>query len=189
MSVNIAFTGAHGTGKTTLLNDIESSLSGRIILKSVTEVARKIIEKGYPLNMDATVDSYIHYINDQLKEEDEKMKGCDLFISDRTLLDPVAYAMVNSKLPRPYIPQYFIEMMENVWLLEKDKYDFYVYFPIEFEMETDGVRPIDDKYRNNIDRVIEMLLKKYKIKYIKVTGNKEERKNYILSIIENRIII
>lgn len=187
MSVKIAFTGAHCTGKTTLLNDIESSLSGKTILKSVTEVARRIIERGYPLNMDATVDSYIHYINDQLKEE-EQMEGCDLFISDRTLLDPVAYAMINSKLPRPYIPQYFIEMMENVWLLEKDKYDFYVYFPIEFEMEADGVRPIDDRYRKDIDKMIKTLLEKYKIKYIRVTGNKEERKNYLLSIIEKYII-
>lgn len=185
MSLKIAFTGSHCTGKTTLLNDIINSLPDGTTVNSVTEVARKIIEKGYPLNMDATVDSYVHYINDQLKEENKKMEECDVFISDRTLLDPVAYAIVNSKLPRPYIPQYFIDMMENVWLLEKDKYDFYVYFPVEFGMETDGVRPVGDKYREDIDKMIEMLLIKYKIEYVKVTGNKLQRRDYLLSTIKN----
>lgn len=185
MSVKIAFTGSHCTGKTTLLNDVESILSNKIVVNSVTEVARKIIDKGYPLNKDATVDSYVHYINDQLSEEAAKMNGCDVFISDRTLLDPVAYAMVNSRLPRPYIPQYFINMMENVWLLEKDKYDFYVYFPVEFELEIDKVRPFDDVYRKDIDKMIEKLLKQNSINYMRVTGDRLERTDYLLSLINN----
>ena len=103
--MRIAFTGSHSTGKTTLLNDIIKYCGGDIKINSITEVARKIIVKGYPLNQDANIDSYIHYINDQLNEENTYMYECDLFISDRTLLDPVAYAMVNSQLPRPYIPE------------------------------------------------------------------------------------
>ena len=183
--MKIAFTGAHGTGKTTLLKDMEEMLVDKFKVHSVTEVARKIIEKGYPLNMDATVDSYIHYINDQLNAENEQMQGCDIFISDRTLLDPVAYAMVNSKLPRPYISEYFIEMMKNVWLLEKDRYDLYIYFPIEFALEYDGVRPPDEKYRRDIDNLILSLLEQFQIKYIKISGNRCERKKQLFSIIEN----
>lgn len=181
--IKIAFSGTHSTGKTTLLLDIYAAIGDKYNLRCSTEVARKIIEKGYPLNMDANVDSYIHYINDQLNEE-RGINECDIFISDRTLLDPLAYSLVNSKLPRPYIPGYFIEMMENIWLLEKERYDFYVYFPIEFKLEEDGIRPTDDSYRCDIDEMIMGLLMKYNIKFITVTGNREKRMNYLMSIIE-----
>ena len=182
--MRIAFTGSHCTGKTTLLNDIINYCGQDIKINSITEVARKIIDKGYPLNQDANVDSYIHYINDQLNAEKVSMNECDLFISDRTLLDPVAYAIVNSQLPRPYIPEYFIEMMTNVWLLERTRYDLYVYFPIEFPLEIDGIRPIDEQYRSDIDERIQLLLNKHKINYVTVSGNKVQRRDYLIKIIK-----
>lgn len=182
--MKIAFTGTHSTGKTTLLNDIEKMLDGKLRLHSVTEIARGIIEKGYPLGMDANIDSYVHYINNQIIAENAQMHGCDIFISNRTLLDPVAYAIVNRKLPRPYISEYFIEMMKNVWLLEKERYDLYIYFPIEFELEHDGVRPAGEKYRKNVDDVIVSLLNQYKINYIKISGDRDKRKNELFNIIK-----
>ena len=54
--MRIAFTGSHSTGKTTLLNDIIKYCGGDIKINSITEVARKIIVKGYPLNQDANID-------------------------------------------------------------------------------------------------------------------------------------
>lgn len=181
--MRIAFTGTHCTGKTTLLKDIcRRASESNIKISYVTEVARGIINRGYPLNMDANIDSYIHYINDQLSEENNKINLCDIFISDRTLLDPVAYAIVNSHLPRPYIPQYFIDMMKKVWLLEKEKYDLYIYFPIEFEMEIDGVRPFDEKYRRDIDRQILFLLEENNINFVKMVGTPEERITYLYSL-------
>ena len=182
--MKIAFTGSHSTGKTTLLNDLITYFDDDINIKCITEVARKIIDKGYPLNQDANVDSYVHYINDQLNEENIHMQGCDLFISDRTLLDPVAYSLVNRQLPRPYIPEYFIEMMTNVWLLEQARYDLYVYFPLEFPLEIDGIRPVDEKYRKDIDEKIHMLLMKYNINYITVSGNEMQRRDYLIKVIK-----
>jgi hypothetical protein len=91
------------------------------------------------------------------------------------LLDPLAYALVNRELPRPYIPDYFIETMENVWLLEKERYDIYVYFPVEFPMQFDNVRPDDEVYRNRVgDKILE-LLRKHKIPYIAASGSPKER--------------
>ena len=181
--LKLAFTGSHSTGKTTLLSDIRSELENEIKVNYITEVARGIIRRGYPLNMDANVDSYVHYINDQLNAEIANMKECSLFISDRTVLDPVAYAVVNAKLPRPYIPDYFIDMMKNVWLLEQKKYDLYVYFPVEFPMDFDGVRPFDEKYRNDIDEAIRYLLEENRINHITISGNREKRKKIMIETI------
>lgn len=182
--MRIAFTGAHCTGKTTMLKDIcQMAVKESLEIGYISEVARRIINKGYPLNMDANIDSYVHYINDQLLAESEKMDKYDIFISDRTLLDPVAYARVNSRLPRPYIPQYFIDMMQSVWLLESKRYDLYVYFPIEFELEMDGIRPSDEEYRHDIDKEILSILNENNINYVKVIGTPKERREYLFSII------
>lgn len=181
--MKIAFAGSHCTGKTTLLNQIREYMSDDEGFKYVTEVARKIIQRGYPLNMEANVDSYVNYINDQLIAERE-MRNSSLFISDRTLLDPLAYALVNKELPRPYIQDYFLEMMENVWLLEKDRYDLYVYFPIEFPLIADNVRPTDEEYREKISKKILELLNKYKVNYITISGNENERLKTLLGIID-----
>lgn len=176
--MKIAFTGSHSTGKTTLLNDAILRLKNKR-LSYITEIARNIINRGYPLNMDANIDSYVHYINDQLKAE-KAMCESSIFISDRTLLDPLAYSLVNRDLPRPFIPDHFISMMEGIWLLEKDNYDLYMYFPIEFPMCSDGVRPTDEVYRSNVSNKILELLTKYKVPHIHVTGSPTERLNILL---------
>lgn len=184
--MKIAFTGTHVTGKTTLLNDYVTHIASVTNTKSVgfiTGIARGIIARGFPLNKDGNVDSYINYINDQLNAE-KQMELYDDFICDRTLLSPLAYALVNRVLPRPYIPDYLIEMIENVWLLEKDRFDLYAYFPIEFDMPTlDDIHPPDENYRKQIDEMIYSLLIKYNIKYTVIRGTRDERLNKLISII------
>lgn len=182
--MKIAFTGTHSTGKTTLINSIKDSIicSPTISVKYVTEVARKIISRGFPLNNLATKDSYVNYINDQLNAERD-IDNYDLFISDRTLLDPLAYMITNKSFPSPFIEDYFIQMMENVWLLEQSRYDLYVYFPIEFPLVADGVRPDDEKYRAAVDKVILSTLKKYDINYVTITGSIEERKSQLIKLL------
>ena len=180
--MKIALAGTHCTGKTTLLIQFKEIYHNNSSFGYITEVARKIIEKGYPLNAEANTDSYIHYINDQLIAE-KNIYTYKIFMSDRTLLDPLAYALVNKKLPRPYIQDYFIDMIRNVWLLEKERYDLYAYFPIEFPMAFDGVRPEDEEYRKRVDEMIYQLLIKYSIKFVTITGSVYERKKILIDAI------
>jgi nicotinamide riboside kinase len=184
--MKIAFAGTHCTGKTTLLNQLQEVYSNDGSFGYVTGIARKIIEKGYPLNAEANTDSYIHYINDQLMAE-QNISAYKLFISDRTLLDPLAYALTNKELPRPYIQDYFIDMIKNIWLLEKERYDLYIYFPIEFSIISDGFRPSDEVYRKNVDRMIYHLLTEYSVKFITISGNMNERKEKIIEIIGSNV--
>jgi len=191
--MKIAFTGTHITGKTTLLEDFKkllSSVDNTHPLKDksfgyISGIARNIISRGFPLNKDGNMDSYVNYINDQLDAE-KSMQNHDVFISDRTLLSPLAYSLVNKSLPRPYIPEYFISMMENIWLLEKERYDLYLYFPIEFTISAkDNIHPNDEKYRINIDHTIQELLKIHDVKHMCMTGTREERLNTLVRIIVN----
>ena len=74
--------------------------------------------------------------------------------------------------------------MTNVWLIEQTRYDLYVYFPIEFPLEIDGIRPSDEQYRKDIDEQIRKLLTKHKINYITVSGDEMQRKDYLIKVIE-----
>lgn len=183
--MRIAFTGTHVTGKTTLLNDYQAYMAStgrKRTFGYITGIARSIIKRGFPLNKDGNVDSYINYINDQLKAE-KQMTLYDDFVCDRTLLSPLAYASVNRSLPRPYVPDYLIEMIENVWLLEKERFDLYTYFPIEFDMPIlDNIHPPDESYRRQIDEMIHSLLIKYNVKHIVIAGTKEERLNKLIAL-------
>lgn len=180
--MKLAFTGSHSTGKTTLIREIEKHVPYHTTIKCVTEVARKIIRRGYLLNNEATEASYVHYINDQLNEEHD-ITSYDFFFSDRTLLDPLAYMIANKDFPGPTIEDYFIQMMENVWLLEQSRYDLYIYFPIEFPLVFDGIRPPDEKYRQAVDRAILSMLHKHNIPYISVTGSVAERRDQLLQLL------
>lgn len=188
--MKIAFAGTHVTGKTTLLMDylqyIHMETENGHDMHSfgyITGIARNIIARGYPLNKDGNVDSYINYINDQLEAE-KRMTNFDDFISDRTLLDPLAYSLVNKSLPRPYIPDYLISMIKNIWLIEKNRYDLYVYFPIEFPMSgIDDIHPSDKEYRERIDKKIYSLLKEHNVKHIFIHGSREQRLNELVKLL------
>lgn len=185
--MKIAFAGTHVTGKTTLLKDCEKyilqELEGKYSFGYISGIARNIIKRGFPLNKDGNIYSYINYINDQLEAE-KVINNYDIFISDRTLLSPFAYATVNQRLPRPFIPEYLIKMMENIWLMEKERYDLYVYFPIEFPMgPLDEIHPSDEEYRKSIDLTIFELLNKFDVNYVIMTGNQEERLKKMLNIL------
>lgn len=186
--MKIAFTGTHITGKTTLLKDcekyIQQEFEGKYSFGYISGIARSIIQRGFPLNKDGNIYSYVNYINDQLEAE-KAINSYDIFISDRTLLSPLAYATANQGLPRPFIPDYFIKMMENVWLMEKERYDLYVYFPIEFSMGSpDNIHPSDEEYRQLIDSTIVELLDKFEIKYITMTGTRSERLKMLIDILK-----
>src|SRR5215207_7871441 len=106
--MKLAFSGSHSTGKSTLLREIET-IHGAKNIVTIKDIARGVIKRGFPLEKNSTVDSFVNYIKDQLRAEREiERVDFDLLISDRTVIDAYGYATVNRDLPRPHIPDYFI---------------------------------------------------------------------------------
>ncbi len=181
--MRIALTGAHGVGKTTLGLALCNALGDKQAVEFNNNIARKLISEGYPLNMEATADSYIHYIIEQLSAE-QLCPSCSVFISDRTLLDPLAYALTNQFFSSTTVPGAIIELLQRVWLLEKEQYDFYVMVPIEFPMAPDGIRPCNEPYRQAIEDQIIALLNRYKVNYVRVSGSVFDRCDQVLDRIK-----
>lgn len=169
----IAIAGTHGVGKTTLAYSLAENFN-HLVVKLNSQLARSLIKKGYPLGQEATMESYIQYVIAQLRAEQE-LEKCDIFISDRTLLDPLAYAIVNYEYIDSNVPTSIIEMLKRIWLLELQQYDLYVFVPIEFAMQSDGIRPENEDYRKKVQEQMLFLLEENNVNYIKVSGTSVER--------------
>ena len=182
----IAVVGSHGVGKTTLIEEI---LNRKLFTYDhIHGIPRTIISKGFPMGKSSTVDAYVNYIAAQFKAERAAMDSENsVLISDRTTLDATAYARVNALLPRPYVPDYFVEMLHEVWLKEALLYDIVVFVPVEFPMKSDGIRDEDEKYRTDVGMEIEQLLLTDSIPFIKATGSLDERVDTVLNRLKHLI--
>jgi nicotinamide riboside kinase len=173
--MKVAFAGSHSTGKTTLLDEIVRVATLQKVI-AIREIARVVIERGFPLEKNSTTDSFVNYIKDQLRaERDAEKLTFDLLVSDRTVLDAYGYAIVNHTLPRPHVPDYFIEMLQEVAIREAQFYDLFVFFPVEFDMTPDPVRPNDLAYREAVGSALKDALQQFGIRHVNVKGNIEQR--------------
>ena len=93
------------------------------------------------------------------------------FFSDRSLIDILAYSQ---DLPR------YSEFLEEVRkYLARYPYDVVFFLPIEFPMESDGVRPEDEKYRSIIETRIISIAEDLGVELVTVRGTLDQRVNFV----------
>lgn len=158
--MRIGLTGSHSCGKSTLTKHFHNKIE---------EIARGVIaEKGKPETLSKEeLDDFELVI---MKRQIEAENSMEDFISDRTVIDVLAYA---NTMCRPSMTARLKEMVELH--LETNPYDLVFYIPIEFPLEKDGIRFEYEHYQKIIDLQILKYLKRYKIPYITLTGTVEER--------------
>ena len=167
----LAFVGTHSSGKSTLIDAYLAEETGTSV-EVIRGIARAVVKRGFPLAKGSTVDSYTNYIRDQLSQERQLADSkADLLFSDRTVLDAASYARVNSGLPRPFVPDYFVEMLLEVALLEARRYDLFVYCSAEFPMVPDPFRPEDEPYRQKVGDQVRKFLEEHGLPHINATGD------------------
>lgn len=181
----IGFVGADGTGKTTLIQRLKRECTESV--EVVAGVARTVISFGYPLGKNASKESYIELSH----RYQEKMFAClqqnRTFLAERTLLDPLAYAVVNNGLPRPQIGTEFIEFLRAQWKMDSRNFDVYFYFPIEFPVKMDDIRVPDEKYRHEVSDVMLELLSSSGIEVIQISGSEDARAKLALGVLSRYV--
>lgn len=87
----IAYTGTHGTGKTTSVFERAAALKKEYPGKTVGILNEVAARSPYPINLLTTEKSQLWIFTHQIEEELILLDRYDLVVSDRTALDAVAY--------------------------------------------------------------------------------------------------
>jgi hypothetical protein len=105
------------------------------------------------------------------------------YIAERGLIDVLAYSLSRLKANRCSPTLIETQYEHLIKFSENNKDVVYVYFPIEFEIVSDGTRSIDKEFQKEIDDIIYEILEamktRYGIKFITVSGSVEERAKQI----------
>lgn len=171
--MKIALSGAHGVGKTTLGQGLYKYYRTRCSVFLNAGIARKIIAQGYSLGVNATMDSYVEYMIEHLSAL-SRANEYELYISDRSILDAYAYALVNSQNGNSLITPRQLELLRLVWELEQKEYDLYLYLPVQFPLKQDGVRPVGREYQEQVSHMIFELLRQYHLTYLNLEGGPKQ---------------
>ena len=168
MTRRIAIVGSFSTGKTTLAE----ILARRLELPLLPEVARAIVDLGFQLDKDATVEAetliFLRQYNNELATES--------FVGDRSLVDVMAYAgWVLENQPWRKEMELWEECKRLAERRLRTNYSHVYYLPIEFPIVLDDIRPDDPEFQKEIDERIVALLRHHGVAYRTITGSVEER--------------
>ena len=143
----IAFSGTHGTGKSTAVYDLAAKLKKetKYNIGILLEVAR---ECPYPINEESTEEAQMWIFTKQIERENEFLKIYDILICDRTLFDSIAYTYmagyedlynVMMRIAKKYTNRYALIHKTNI----KERY-----------LIKDGIRTTDKQYQKDIDEIL-----------------------------------
>ena len=164
--MKIGLCGTVSCGKTTLVNALKE-IEQFADYEFATERSKYLKDQGIALNTDSTLKGQIVFAAERSLE---LMKPN--IITDRTIYDVCAFTLSAKSIDWDTKMQFHHLMMR----LTKE-YDYIIYVsPEGVEIEDNGVRETDTKYRDNIDFAIREMLNSWPpTKLIKVSGNTEER--------------
>ena len=166
--MRIGFCGTMSVGKTTLVNALKELPEFKNYTFR-TERSKYLMELGIPLNTDSTTKGQTIFLAERASELMQEN-----IITDRTIIDVMAFVKASQSMTS-LDAEKFCEFART--LLPEYDYLFYI-SPEGVEMEDNGVRETDLKYREKIDDIIQNQLdfNKHKIKNcIKIKGTIQER--------------
>lgn len=172
MIKRVALVGASSTGKTTVYELLKNSLPK---YHFINESTRSVASYGFPINEAGTSETQLAISSFHL----EALLQPYNTILDRCYMDLLVYSS--------YMDKISIEAhnyIEDTWNRVKSEYSHYVYFPIEFDSVDDGVRSVNEEWRQKIDKEFKSLLDGVGRPYLTVTGSPMQRRDQILEFID-----
>jgi len=160
-------------GKTTLVNALKELPEFKDYI-SRTERSKYLMEMGIPLNTDSTLKGQLVFAAERATElMQEKI------ITDRTVIDVMAFAKLSTSMSdgeKFYLVATIQPLMNEYDIL------FYV-SPEGVEIEDNGVRETDAKYRIAIDEEIRSIIQMHRSNTITIRGTVKERIEQVKSAI------
>ncbi|MBU0596764.1 ATP-binding protein [Patescibacteria group bacterium] len=155
--MKIALIGTHSTGKTTIIKNLAQELNaiGKKTLL-VPELARFC---PMPINEEAPLEAQIWIQENQRQKEDELYEADSILLCDRSTLDNFAYMQrVANNADIHQFENLAVSHMNSYTLVFKTQ-------KLDLAAKADGVRSVDESFRDEIDLKISNLLNKHRIYY------------------------
>ena len=168
--MKIGFCETISVGKTTLVNALKNVPEFKDYTFT-TERSKYLNSLGIPLNTDSTLKGQNIFLAERCTELMQEN-----IITDRTVVDVIAFTRLAKSIS--YIDGDAFEEYAKRFIREYD-YIFYV-SPEGTIIEDNGVRETNQKYRDEIDQTIKLLLYKYKPWINILKGSTEERVKQVL---------
>ena len=172
MIKRIALVGASSTGKTTVYELLKGKLPK---YEFINESTRSVAKYGFPINEAGTSETQLAISSFHL----EALLKPGNMILDRCYMDLLVYSNFMDKISKQSH-----DYIEDTWNRVKGEYTHYIYFPIEFDSVDDGVRSVNEDWREKIDKEFQLLLEGVRKPYLTVTGSPLQRVNQILEYIK-----
>lgn len=149
----IAFSGTHGTGKSTAAKKLKTIIelkTGKSVVTIVDNISRDAI-KFFPINQDATLQSQMLIFGSMLKAQLEAIAMSDIVICSRTIWDNIAYSQYQMEQEHNSAKRLAWEQFINgcILIAKNIKYD-HILIPdpiINNFCHEDCIRDTNEEYR------------------------------------------
>jgi predicted ATPase len=170
----IAFCGAHGTGKTTLVQQIGQEY-GIYKLERVIRTAWEGfgVENFEILPSDVRTPFQNYLLLNQIKREDGE--GVNGFVTDRSVIDILGYTLLSSDMSSSQL-----EIFKALVAQRVKNYTHFIYTPVEFEAQNERLRA-NVETREKLDEILQSYIKLWlgQDRFLRVTGSVQERMEQI----------
>ena len=148
----IAFIGSHSVRKTNAVHSFAGAVgrSGRSV-----EVGREVIRfNPLGLNEGATAEAQLWVLMAQIQQELELRNRADVLVTDRAVIDNFAYFLRATGGEDPFE----VKPLVRNWC---NTYDLFVRLLPDVPLTVDGVRSTSDKFRNEIETILNAIIPQY----------------------------
>ena len=165
----ICLVGAHGTGKSTLLNELKKVTNNYYITDGF---GRPLNEIKNLLNLDNRDIQII--VNTITKHRWENDVVSDKLICTRSIIDEWVYAKI-------FGYEDLLEERKEIFRNSNYTKSKYFYIPIEFPLEEDGIRYSGIELQKQCDELMQQWIKEFNLDVVILTGTVEQRLETLLN--------
>jgi hypothetical protein len=176
-AIKIGLSGAHSTGKTTFLNELEIILKkNKYSVFRVDEIAVLAKNKGFSILREHDWESTFWIVVQGISAELEAARKADVVLVDRAVPDALGYLRAALITRNTTLPKWQVDILEPLIKNYSITYNFLIKTKIDvtIPIENDNRRDTDPIFRNLVDNKIDEVFSELSIPFWYLSTNNKQ---------------